>query len=157
MADLSVIISESLTLNGIQQGSSKSVNIGDCTDAFTRIVTCTSGQTTTIVQYNDDVEAAGSTMDIQGTKYFRVTNLDGSNFITLNILIDVGEDYSGADNIVSLRVNPHQSFIMGTAHDSISVDDDGTTAVALNDVQSISVTPDTAAVKVEVFQAGTIA
>jgi hypothetical protein len=157
MADLSVTLTESLILNGIDHGGAKTVNIGACTEVYKRNVTCTNGQTTIIARFDEDVEDTANGINLEGTKYIRITNLDGSNFITLNITIDLNENFSAADAVTSIKVAAGQSFIMGTGHDSISCNDDDATVAALADVREITVTPDSGAIVVEVFVAGVIA
>ena len=94
-------------------------------------------------------------MDIELVKYIRITNLDASNPIILNLLIDTGEDDSAADLGASIEIEAGKSFLMGSPHESILVDDDAATVnvsnVALMDLRSIHVDPVSEAVQVEVF------
>ena len=78
-----------------------------------------------------------------------------TNGLILNLLIDTGEDDSAADLGASIEIEAGKSFLMGSPHESILVDDDAATVnvsnVALMDLRSIHVDPVSEAVQVEVF------
>ena len=48
MANLTVTITESVTVNGALRGSSNSLTVADIIDTFERVVTCPQSATTTI-------------------------------------------------------------------------------------------------------------
>ena len=86
-------------------------------------------------------------------KYIRVTNLDTSNEVVLSLQISAAENGT-ADASTSMLLAAGRSFIMGTPHDGIATDDDGTTVITdsnLTDLESLIVDPKTNAVVVEVF------
>ena len=86
MADLVTTISESVTLNGSVRGSSNSVTTSSIVDVMERIVTCTHSQTTTIAVFNTFPYSSAGAIDVDRTKYIRVTNLDTTNAIELAIV-----------------------------------------------------------------------
>ena len=157
MANLVVTITEAVTLNGASRGSTNAVTISGVNDIYHRIVSCPDDVPLSLATFKSTVGVAiaEQLMDIQLVKYIRITNLDASNPIILNLLIDTGEDDSAADLGASIEIEAGKSFIMGSPHESILVDDDAATVnvsnVALMDLRSIHVDPVSEAVQVEVF------
>tara|TARA_R100000458_G_scaffold59654_1_gene70976 strand:- start:29 stop:508 length:480 start_codon:yes stop_codon:yes gene_type:complete len=159
MADLTVTLTESLTLNGKEQGGTYTTNLGGCTEAFKRLITCTASQTTTLLEFRTAVHTSGGAIDLEGTKYIRITNLDSTNPITLNLQISDDEDGAADDN-ASIVLEAGRHFILGDPHDGIAVDSTGVGPIAtasLKDLESIIAIPDGNTVIVEVFTAGQIA
>ena len=160
MADLKVIIREELTLNGYDQGAKNTLIISDIDEVFKRIVTCPADNETTIARFRSSVGNASGTatfdsaLDVQDVKYVRVTNLDGSNSLTLSLQVEVGEDDSGADTSASVLVEAGKSFVMGSPHDGISLSDANANLVTdLVDLDSLVVQPGSNSVNVEVYVA----
>ena len=155
MANLTVTITESVTLNGSVRGSTNQLTITGIESVFERIVTIPNDQDTTILLTKASVASSDSAVDIQDTKYIRITNLDSTNSVTLSLQLDVNENDSGADQSVSILLEAGKTFMLGTPHDAIGVDDDSSAIqTSLADLESILV--DTAAntVKLELFVAG---
>ena len=78
MATLTSTITETVTLNGKERGSEISLDIASVTQVMHRIVTCPTGQDTTVATFAsvaDDSAVSGS-LDVEDVKYIRVTNLD---------------------------------------------------------------------------------
>ena len=160
MADLKVTIREELTLNGYDQGAKNILSISDIDEVFKRIVTCPANNETTIARFRSSVGNASGTatfdsaLDVQDVKYVRVTNLDGSNSLTLSLQVEVGEDDSGADTSASVLVEAGKSFVMGSPHDGISLSDANANLVTdLVDLDSLVVQPGSNSVNVEVYVA----
>ena len=158
MANLKVTIREELTLNGYDQGAKNTLSISDIDEVFKRIVTCPANNETTIARFRSSVGNASGTatfdsaLDVQDVKYVRVTNLDGSNSLTLSLQVEVGEDDSGADTSASVLVEAGKSFIMGSPHDGINLSDTNANLVTdLVDLDSLVVQPGSNAVDVEVY------
>jgi len=157
MANLVVTLTEAVTLNGAARGSTNAVTISGVNDIYHRIVSCPDDVPLSLATFKSTVGVAiaEQLMDIELVKYIRITNLDGTNPVILNLLIDTGEDDSAADLGASIEVEAGKSFIMGSPHESILVDDDAATVnvsnVALMDLRSIHVDPVSEAVQVEVF------
>ena len=157
MANLVVTLTEAVTLNGAARGSTNAVTISGVNDIYHRIVSCPDDVPLSLATFKSTVGVAiaEQLMDIELVKYIRITNLDGTNPVILNLLIDTGEDDSAADLGASIEVEAGKSFIMGSPHESILVDDDAATVnvsnVALMDLRSIHVDPVSEAIQVEIF------
>jgi hypothetical protein len=76
MADLVTTISETVTLNGSLRGSVNSVTTTGINDVFERIVTCTSSVVTTVAVFDTLPSTSAGAIDVDRTKYVRVTNLE---------------------------------------------------------------------------------
>ena len=154
MANLTVTITESVTLNGSVRGSTNQLTITGIEQVMERIVTIPNDQDTTVLLTKATVAMSDGAIDIHDTKYIRITNLDSTNSVTLSLQIDSGENDSDADETVSILLEAGKTFMMGTPHDAVGVLDSSATLTATHDLESIMV--DTAAntVKLEVFVAG---
>lgn len=153
MATLTTTIKEELTLNGIERGSTNTLSIDGVNDVFQRMVTCPANQDTTIATFKAAVNTSDVALDIDNVKYIRVTNLDSTNELVLSLQISSAENGT-ADASTSILVAAGRSFIMGSPHDGIATDDDGTTVITdtnLNDLESLIVDPKTSSIKVELF------
>jgi hypothetical protein len=163
MADLTVTITESLpNYSGTSDlDMSNAITITGVDDIYHRIVTCLANVDTTVAHFNTQVDVEDAGIDTQNAKYLRITNLDGSNPVNLNLQIDVTESGSGvaaANETATILLAAGQSYVMGTPHDSIAVyDADATAQTTLHDLESILVDPGTNAVQVEVFVASVVA
>jgi len=154
MATLTSTITESISLNGADRGSTNSLSIASVTQVFHRIVTCPTGQDTTLATFAstaDDSAVSGS-LDVEDVKYIRVTNLDGTNPVNLSLQVDAGEDDSAADESATLLLAAGRSFVMGSPSDGVAVSDtDATLIDVLHNLESILIDPLSNAVTVEVF------
>ena len=156
-ATLRVNIEEHIILNGKQQGGTNTLNIGSINEVYKRIATCPAGVDTTIFRSGVTVDVTDSSMDVQDVKYIRLTNLDSSNPVNVNLQIDVTGSGSGASAVnetATILLEAGHSFVMGTSHDSIAAyDADGSVQTTLHDLESILVDPGSNAVDVEIFVA----
>ena len=154
MATLTSTITESISLNGADRGSTNTLSVASVTQVFHRIVTCPTGQDTTVATFAsvaDDSAVSGS-LDVEDVKYIRVTNLDSSNPVNLSLQIDAGEDDSAADESATILIAAGRSFIMGTPSDGVAVSDANATLVdTLHNLESLLIDPLSNAVTVEVF------
>ena len=154
MATLTSTITENITLNGADRGSTNTLSVASVTQVFHRIVTCPTGQDTTVATFAsvaDDSAVSGS-LDVEDVKYIRVTNLDGTNPINLSLQIDAGEDDSAADEAATILIAAGRSFIMGVPSDGVAVSDANATIVTtLHNLESLLIDPLSNAVTVEVF------
>ena len=149
---LKVTIQEDIKLNGAQQGGVNTLNIGSVNEIYKRIVTCPADVDTTLAVFKSTTAVADAALDIQDVKYIRVTNLDDSNSVNLSLQVDVAEDNSGADESATLLLEAGKSFMMGSPHDAINVNDtDATVLTSLVDLESILIDPSANAVDVEIF------
>ena len=159
-ATMTVTIAEDITLSGSQQGASNTFTISSVNEIYKRIVTCLAAVDTTVAHFNTQVDVEDSGIDTQDAKYVRVTNLDDTNSINLNLQIDITESATGAadpNETATILLAPGESFVMGTPHDSIAVGESGGSGASvqttLHDLESILVDPGENAVDVEVFVA----
>ena len=159
MANLTVTHTESITLNGQDFGNTNVFSITGINNIYKRIVTCPADVDTTILRTGVTVDVTDSSMDVQNVKYIRVTNLDGSNSVNLNLQIDTTESGSGASAVnetATILLAAGESFVMGTSHDSIAAyDADGSVQTTLHDLESILIDPSANEVKLEVITAST--
>ena len=158
-ATLTSTITENITLNGSEQGSTNTLTIGSVNEISKRIVTCPANVDTTVFRSGVTVDVTDSSMDVQDVKYIRLTNLDGAESINVNLQIDVTESGSGASAVnetATILLEAGHSFVMGTSHDSIAVyDADGSVQTTLHDLESILIDPGTNAIDIEIFVAST--
>ena len=147
MADLTVTISESVTVNGALRGSTNSLIVGSITDTFERIVTCPHSNTTTIATFNSNVYGSAGALDLENCKYIRITNLSTSAVMDLAIVTE--------------NTNYQVVMTAGTTHllcqaDTAAIAEADTTPnfPTLEDITSIQVRPrSTDDVDVEIFVA----
>ena len=86
MADLVTTISETVTLNGSLRGSSNTVTTTGINDVFERIVTCTASVVTTVAVFDTLPSTSPGAIDVDRTKYVRVTNLETAVDIELAVV-----------------------------------------------------------------------
>jgi|TARA_A100001515_G_scaffold75411_1_gene59990 hypothetical protein len=155
MADLTVTLTEDLLLNGSTRGSTNILTITGIESVYERVVTIPANSDGTVVLSKDDISSSDGAVDIQDTKYIRVTNLDTTNNVNLSLQIDSGNDDSAADESATISLPAGHTFMMGTPHDAVAVSDANATIVtALHDLESIIVDSADQNVTVEVFVAG---
>ena len=154
-ATLTVTHTESISLNGSQQGATNTFTIASINEVYKRIVTCPANVDTTVARFGVTADVTDASLDIQDTKYIRITNLDDTNSINVNLQIDVTESGSGESAVnetATILLAKGESLVMGTGHDSIAVyDTDGSVQTTLHDLESILIDPSANAVDVEVF------
>ena len=151
MPTLNVTITEELTLNGADRGSTNTLSVASVTQVYHRIVTCPAGSDSTVATFQTATSTSDNAVDLEDAKYVRVTNLDASNPVNLSLQVSVDED-GAADASATLFVDAGRSFIMGATQDGIVVDDDAAAIVtSLTDLESILIDPGSNAVSVEVF------
>jgi len=85
MADLVTTISDTVTLNGSLRGSVNSLTTAGVNDVFERIVTCTASVTTTVAVFDTLPSTSAGAIDVDRTRYVRVTNLETAVDIELAV------------------------------------------------------------------------
>ena len=148
MADLTVTLSESVTINGAVRGSTNNLTGTGIEDTFERTVTCPHSNTTTIATFNSNVYGSAGALDLDNCKYIRVTNID-----TEDGVIDLA--------IVTENTNYQVVMTAGSSHllcqaDTAAIAEADTTPnfPTLEDITSIQVRPRASAdVDVEIFVA----
>ena len=86
MADLITTLSESVTLNGSVRGSTNTVKTNNVVDVMERIVTCVQSQVTTIATFAAAPYTSAGAIDVDRTKYIRVTNLSDTEVVDIAIV-----------------------------------------------------------------------
>lgn len=150
-AALTVTITESLSLNGEEQGATTVKSISNIKEVYKRIVRCNDDTDCTIATFRTGSHTSDGAIDLENVRYIRVTNLDNANNMNLSLQVSVAENAT-ADGSTTISVGPGESFILHTIHDGVSLDDDAAGVVtALNDLESLLVDPASEDIDVEVF------
>ena len=148
MGTLTTTLSESITLNGSLRGSSNTVTTEGIIDVFERIVTCAHSQTTTIATFAASPHTSAGAIDVDRTKYIRISNLDALAEIELAI-VTTASNYQ-------VTITPGNSHILSQGA-AIAVGEADTTPLfgTMEDIASLQVRPvgSSANPRVEVFVA----
>ena len=146
MATLKVKIHEEIILDNQDYGSKRTLEISSINEILKRIVTCAASQTTTIAVFNSNAYGAAGAVDIEDSKYIRITNLDSSNAVELAVV--------GAATLYQVNLAAGQSHVLGSADGlMLSEADTSPSFGTMADLGSIQVNPGGNAVNVEVFVA----
>ena len=161
MADLTVTITESVTLNGSARGSTNTLTVSGVDDIYHRIVTVPSGAAdTTLCAFTTAQTGRDGAIDRDLVKYIRITNLDTTNPVILNLQQRVDEDAASVgDANAGILLEATKSFMLGGSKEMIDVAagaNDIDALTDLHDLESIMVDPLAAAVKVELFIASVV-
>jgi hypothetical protein len=144
MATLKVKIQEDIVLSNQDYGSKRILEIASIDEVMKRIVTCAASQTTTIAVFNSNAYGAAGAVDIEDSKYIRITNLDSSNAVELAVV--------GAATLYQVNLAAGQSHILGSADGlMLSEADTSPSFGTMADLGSIQVNPGGNAVDVELF------
>ena len=144
MATLKVKIQEDIILGNQDYGSKRTLEKSSIDEIYKRVVTCPASQTTTIAVFNSNAYGAAGAVDIEDSKYIRVTNLDGSNSVELAVV--------GAATLYQVKLGAGESHILGSADDlMLSEADTSPSFGTMADLGSIQVNPGGNAVSVELF------
>jgi len=160
MADLSVTITESVTLNSKARGNTISKTFAGINNTIEKLVTCLGNNDTTILKCGPTGHTSDAEVHVDDIRYLRVTNLatDAAHVVNLSLQIDETEDAAAASTVednVNILLGAGESFIMNTVADGINaVDGSGTPDTDLHDLESIIVDNVTANnVQIEMFVA----
>lgn len=161
MATLTVTHTESISLNGTQQGGTNSYTVDSITQVYKNLVTVPANADTYLMATHSSVADAKTGTDITAplldvdlVKYIRVTNLDGSNAVNLSLQIDPGEDDTAANYSTTILLSAGESFVMGVPNDGIATSDADANVIAdLVDLRAIIADSLGNSVKMEVFVA----
>ena len=160
MADLTVTITEAVTLNGSSRGSTNTLTVAGVDDIYHRIITCPDDVPVTVANFHATTGTSDSSLDVENVKYIRVTNMDSTNPVIIDLQIDTAEDDSAAADQGALLLEAGRSFIMGSPSDGVVVNSAGATPItavsSLVNLESIIVDPLSEAVQVEVFIASVV-
>ena len=144
MATLTTTVTESVVLNGSNQGSSNTLSITGINDVTKRIVSCPASATTTVLTFNDAVTGAAGAVDTQLSKYVRITNLDSTNPVELAVV--------GAATCYQVTLAAGHSHVLGSADDLMLAEEDTSPSFGtMADIVTLQVNPAGNAVSVELF------
>ena len=142
MADFVSTITESVTLNGVVRGITRTNTISNITDVYERVITCLTGATTTVATFASDKAAAA--LDTELVKYIRITNL--------HTTADIKVAMVGASTNTTHFVAFGTSLMLSVAEDAIVGEEDASPGWATADLASIQVYNTSGSdVQVEVF------
>ena len=146
-ATLTVTVTESISLNGKDQGATNSFTVASINEVYKHIVTATT-TATTFLKFG--TAASAGTLIRADVSYLRITNLDDTNFVTVGLSDD------SADTAY-LKLEKKQSIIIGGTDEGpeIEIKTDASALSAFASVDSLILDADTASCDVEIFVAMT--
>jgi len=140
MADLTITITEAVTLNGASRGSTNThTETVDQIDH--RIISCLHSAEQTVVLF-DSAVAAGTIKDAT-LDYLRLTNLDNSNFVNVRV--------RGNSEEYFVKLEAGDSFLLNNS--VMDANATGGASISLAAIDSIGIQADTASCDVEIFAA----
>ena len=140
-ADLTVTIVESYSLNGVSYGNTTSkryTNNGEVYQRIMKIAADSRGSAwTDIINFGSEDDAGQA--DITNYKYFRVKNLDDTNFMELRV--------TGTSDSFFIKIKAGESFLL--MDNEIDAVTGSSTIGTLTDITQIAANADTDAVDIE--------
>jgi hypothetical protein len=140
---MTVTLTESINLNGSNQGATNSLAIASIAEVSKRIVNCPASEKTVI---SFGAAIAAGTFIAGDIRYVRITNKDDTNFVILNIEGAASTDFS-------VRLDKGASFVIASSSTTGVVDYADISGATLEDLSAIKATADTAACDLEIFVA----
>ena len=148
-ATMTVTISESISLNGKNQGGTTTKSISSIAEITKRILTITTAEST-IATFSAAVASAGHYVAAD-VRYIRFTNLDDTNFITLT--------FRNQDNDeAAIKLDAGASFVWNADNSGGMVDvlnatqdADAASDTALGDLTNIQADANTGSCDLEMF------
>ena len=146
-ATLTVTVTESISLNGKDQGATNSFTVASINEVYKHIATATT-TATTFLKFG--TAASAGTLIREDVSYLRLTNLDDTNFVTVGLSDD------SADTAY-FKLEKGQSIIIGGTDEGPQVDIHATAGAfaAWASVDSLILDADSASCDVEIFAAMT--
>lgn len=137
-ATATVTITESITLNGVDQGGSNTLSIANVNESDRRIATVPSSGEIDLIEL-DTTNGQGKFVRAN-IKYIRITNLDDTNFIRVRVKKSSAETFD-------VKVLAGSSFILSSG--SIDANTSASAFSAFVDLDNIAAQADTADCDVE--------
>jgi hypothetical protein len=131
-----ITVSENITLNGVTYGNAISKSFTTQGQVIQRIMSI--GTTFTDMIYTSTADGRGQVV-AENWCYFRITNLDDTNFVTLRL-------YDGTDSQFFKLESGESFFLMSP---DVDVDAAGTTFNGFADIQRIAAIADASACDIE--------
>ena len=150
MANLVVTHTESLTLNGSQQGGTNTTTFTGINEASKRMLTITTNEAT-IATFSGAVGSAGHFND-GNVRYIRFTNLHATYFVALTFTNDDSDEFA-------IKLDAGQSFILcgdnSTGMELIfnAIAGDAASHTALGSLTTIQADAEASTVQIEMFVA----
>ena len=148
-ATMTVTITESINLNGMNQGATNTLSLASIAEVSKRIVNVPASEVEIVAM--STAVAAGTFVE-STVKYIRITNLDDTNHVVLTFKSEGNHDFA-------VKLDKGQSFIYnGDVSGGVvdTMDASGSAlSLALEDLVNITALADTAACDLEVFVAST--
>tara|TARA_R100001530_G_scaffold134233_2_gene108728 strand:- start:1685 stop:2131 length:447 start_codon:yes stop_codon:yes gene_type:complete len=137
-ADLTVTVTETYTLNGVSYGNTINKTFSSNGQVLQRVLNVSTSDPAII---NFGAADLAGQVAVADYKYFRITNLDDTNFITLTL-------YNGADSFFYKLLAGDVFLLMSNEMDAIA---SSTTFGAFADITQIKADADTAACDIEII------
>jgi hypothetical protein len=137
-ADLTVTVTESYTLNGVSYGNSSNKVFSTNGEVLQRIMSVSTSDPAIL---NFGAADAAGQVTVGDFKYFRIKNLDDTNFVMLTL-------YNGADSFFYKLAAGDTFLLMSNDMDAI---DSSTSFGAFADITQIKADADTAACDIEIL------
>lgn len=148
MAILTVTHTESLSLDGVNRGSTKALTIDEITTVYETVFPL-STTSTNILQFASTVEGSASfKLDVENIKYMRFTNLDATN----DIYLAFGTAAGDSDHFI-IKIKAGETFLTSSPDNYMDI---GTAAInySFADVLTIDAKTSANTASLEVFAAG---
>ena len=141
VADLTVTITESYSLNGVDYGNTMNKTFTSNGEVYQRIMTIAAdaerASWTDIINFGARDDAGQA--DITNYKYFRIKNLDDANFLELRV--------TGTADSFFVKIKAGETFLlMDNEIDAVA---SSTTIGTLTDITQIAANADTDAIDIE--------
>jgi hypothetical protein len=149
-ADLTVTITEAISLNGQDKGSSNVLTIASITEVSQRIVNVPTSEVI-LLAFAASVPGPGAFNEAD-VRYIRITNKDDTNYVTLTFKNENDDEFA-------VKLDYGQSFIYngdlsGGVVDTMDGIDGTGLSLSLGDLVNITALANTAACDLELFVAG---
>ena len=140
MSTLTTKIKESVTLNNKVYGNENTKTHASITTVKQSIVDVDSSASTELFNFAAARAGLGTVQDAKA-KYIRITNLDSSNFIIINLYLDLS-----TDEYAAFKLLPGGSMVI--TKDTVKT---GSATTSLTQVDGVHAQADTADCQVEIF------
>lgn len=140
MSTLTTKIKESITLNNKVYGNENTKTHASITTVRQSIVDVDSGAATQLFSFAAARAGLGTVQDAKA-KYIRITNLDGTNFVVINLFLDLS-----TDEYAAFKLLPGGSMII--TKDTVKT---GSATTSLTQLDGVFAKADTADCQVEIF------
>ena len=148
-ATLTTNITQSISLNGSDQGATNTFTVASIVEVDKRIVNVPTSEVTILAM---GTALASGQFDEDDVKYLRITNKDDTNHVTLTFKNENSDE-------MCTKLDAGQSYLYGTDNSGGVKDtmdaDSSAISVSLGDLVDITALADTAAVDLEIFVAST--